>query len=232
MNNNIGGDNITFKYKYRKQIIISILIVIIILSITIYLLLNYKPKKSDSIVKENKDILKKEPKKEISPELFKVDIKGEINNPGIYELAINSRIIDVINIAGGLTENADTSVINLSKKIADEMVIIVYSKEQVLDFSKTKEEEKKLQEKCIKQDETSITNDACITDNNTINKRININTASKEELMILQKIGESKAEEIIKYREKNGLFENIEDIKKVPGIGENLFASIKEDITT
>ena len=70
--------------------------------------------------------------------LLKVDIKGEINKPGIYSLTPESRVIDVIEEAGGLTGNANTTVINLSKKITDEMVIIVYSNDQVKDFQNTK----------------------------------------------------------------------------------------------
>ena len=58
--------------------------------------------------------------------LYKVDIKGEVNNPGVYQLSEESRVIDVINSAGGLTDKANTSLINLSKKIKDEMVIIIY----------------------------------------------------------------------------------------------------------
>lgn len=142
----------------------------------------------------------------------------------------DSRVIDVINQAGGLTEQADTSVINLSKKIIDEMVIIIYTKEQVADFTKVKEQEKIIQEKCNQIDENSLKNNACIT-TDQITTKVSINTASKEELMTLKGIGESKANDIIKYRETNGAYNNIEDLKNVPGIGENLFAQIKEDIT-
>ena len=141
-------------------------------------------------------------------------------------------MIDVINLAGGLTEEADTSVINLSKKIKDEMVIIIYSKDQVQDFEKTKEIENQVQDKCAKSEEYSINNDACIKTESIIMGKININTATKEELMTLQGIGESKANDIIKHRDTNGKFNSIEDIKKVTGIGENIFASIKENITT
>ncbi len=143
----------------------------------------------------------------------------------------SSRVIDVINEAGGLTDNADTSVINLSKKIIDEMVIIVYTNEQVANFKKVKEEEKIIQDKCNQIDENALKNDACITKENITNK-ISINNSTKEELMNLNGIGESKATDIIKYREENGPFSTIDDIKKVPGIGDNLFAQIKEDITT
>lgn len=192
-----------------------------------------KKSKKKEVIKENSiPEIKKDYKKEEQTEKYKVDIKGQVNSPGIYELQKESRIIDVINIAGGLTEDADTSVINLSKKITDEMVIIIYSKEQVLNFSQTKEIEKQVQEKCKNNEEYTIDNDACIESNKPFTGKVNINTATKEELMSLQGIGESKANDIIKYRESNGIFNSIEEIKKVTGIGDNLFASIKENITT
>jgi competence protein ComEA len=139
--------------------------------------------------------------------------------------------MDAIMMAGGLTDQADTSVINLSKKVTDEMVIIIYSKEEVSNFSKTKETEQVIQKSCQQQDETSLKNDACITSEKTITGKISINNATIEELMTLSGIGEAKAKEIISYREKNGPFQEIQDLLKVPGIGENLFASIQEDIT-
>lgn len=143
-----------------------------------------------------------------------------------------SRVIDVIEKAGGLTKNADTSVINLSKKITDEMVIIIYSKDQVRDFQKTKEIEKQVEDKCNQLDENSLKNDACINSSNVLKGKVSINTATKEELMTLSGIGESKAKDIINFREQNGPYNTIEDIKKVPGIGESIFATIKENITT
>ncbi len=230
----------TFHYRYRKQIIIGIIIFIIIgciLSLSIYHFLKEdKKEKEEPIILEKKE--KKEVKSKDSEEEYKVDIKGEITMPGIYTLKANSRIIDVIELAGGLTEEANTSVINLSKKITDEMVIIIYSNEQVKDFEKTKEIEKLVQEKCQQPDENSLKNDACISNSNetpsseiTNNGKVSINTASKEELMTLPGIGESKAKDIIAYREANGPFKSIEDITKVSGIGENTLAQIKENIT-
>ena len=139
-------------------------------------------------------------------------------------------------MAGGLTNQADTSVINLSKKITDEMVIIIYSRQQVKEFEKTKEQESIVQGKCIKSSENALKNDACIEesrkDESSTNKKISINTATKEELMTLPGIGESKAEDIIKYRENTSKFNKIDDIKNVSGIGDSLFAKIKESITT
>ena len=221
----------TFKYRYRKQIITGIIITILLIIPFIYFFVTKdKTKKVKKEVVVDEKLEKKEEKEKTT--IFKVDIKGEVNVPGIYSLSNDSRVIDVIEKAGGLTEQADTSVINLSKKINDEMVIIIYSEEEVRDFEKTKEIEKQVETKCLQKDENSLKNDACITtnNNNPIGK-ININTASKEELMTLNGIGESKANDIIKYRETNGNFETIEDIKKITGIGDNVFAKIQEDIT-
>ena len=128
------------------------------------------------------------------------DIKGEIMVPGIYDIEKDKRVMDVIAKAGGLTENADTSVINLSKKVQDEMVIIIYSREEVADFKKTKELEKNVQEKCIQKEENALRNDACITQNQQISGKISINTGTIEELMTLPGIGEAKAKEIIADR--------------------------------
>lgn len=195
-----------------------------------------KEKKEEKDVEEEVVVEKKKEIKKDEVEKVKVDIKGEINNPGIYSLTTDSRVIDVIAQAGGLTENADTSVINLSKKLSDEMVIIVYSKFQVQDFKKTKEIEVQVTEKCIQKDEESLKNDACVTSDSVreevkANGKISLNKATKEELMTLTGIGEAKAKDIINYRDKNGGFKTIEDLKKVNGIGDSIFAKIKENIT-
>lgn len=227
---------ITFGYRHRKEIILGVIILIIIsiiigLTIFYYQKNNKKEKKKEIVeVEETDDLkIKEKAKEEIEIE-YKVDIKGAINVPGIYSMKSTSRVIDVINEAGGLTEIADTSVINLSKKIIDEMVIIIYTKDQVANFKKIKEEEKVVQDKCNQVDENSLKNDACIK-TEEITTKVSINNSTKEQLMTLQGIGESKANDIIKYREENGPFNSIEDIKNVPGIGDNLFAQIKEDIT-
>lgn len=233
----MGGENITFFYRNRKIIFISTLLLITITIITCILIFNkktpIKKKKTTPLIVKKKTENKESTVKE---ETFKIDIKGEINNPGIYEMPKNSRIIDVINKAGGLTENANTTVINLSKKISDEMVIIIYSNDQVMDFKNTKKEEETLIDKCHQKDDISLKNDACIekdiTTTDNLNKQISINTATKEELMTLPGIGEAKAQEIIDYRNTNGNFTTIEDIKNISGIGDSVFAKIKDYITT
>lgn len=229
----------TFKYRYRKQILIGV-VTIFILSITsigIYKFYSAKPRKEEKEVLVTKKSEKtSENKKNVSKEELKeimVDIKGYVNQPGIYKLKEDSRVIDAINMAGGVTNMADTSVLNLSKKLKDEMVIIVYSYEQVANFKLIKEEESIVEEQC-KVGINDIENDACIEQKQeevNSNTKVSINTGTLEELMTLEGIGEAKAKSIIEYRETNGNFEKIEDILNVSGIGESLFDKIKENIT-
>lgn len=228
----------SFHYRYRKQIVIGLLIVIIIGSIGGFVIYKYQtlPKeKTIDTVKVQK--IKKEKKEETieKVEEYMVDIKGEVNNPGIYKLKKGSRIIDVVGEAGGLTESADTSVINLSKKITDEMVIIIYSRQEVENWVATKQQEEYLQKKCLLEEEGQVENDACIEEKTDPEEKqpsamVNINTATKEELMTLSGIGETKAEAIISYREKTP-FQKIEDLKNVSGIGDSTFEEIKSNIT-
>lgn len=222
----------TFHYRYRKQIILGISLVIVLATTISSIIYFYEPKKEKKIEKVAVEKIKKETKKEDTEKLYMVDIKGEVISPGIYELPSTSRVIDVINKAGGLTDIADTSVINLSKKIEDEMVIIIYSEYEVNNWLTTKQEEDYLQEKCQNSEDSKIENDACISDNVIENNEtlININTATKEELMTLSGIGETKALAIISYREKTP-FTSIEDIKNVSGIGDSTYNEIKDYIT-
>lgn len=229
----------TFKYRYRKQLILAIIIIIllILLGLGIYRLTKSSSQKEKSALtlsnlskKQEKEPSKTKEKKELA-----VDIKGEIINPGIYHLKEGSRVTDVIEKAGGLTEKANTTVINLSKKIIDEMVIIIYSNEEVKDFQKTKEKEQLLQEKCIQKEENALKNDACINSaDTTTNKptgKISLNQATKEELMTLPGIGDAKAEDIINYRTNNNGFKTLEELKNIKGIGDSIFDKIKEIIT-
>lgn len=111
------------------------------------------------------------------------------------------------------------------------MVIIIYSNSEVKNFEKTKEKEQQVQEHCIQKDQNALKNDACINENTSTSSKISINKATLEQLQTLPGIGESKAKDIISYREQNGPFTKIEDITKVSGIGESVFAKIKDYIT-
>lgn len=214
-----------------KKVILVLIGISILLGGTIFVL--YKNNKESN--EETVDIFKKkeekkeeelpieEKKKEVSTVI--VDIKGNVNNPGVYEVENGKRVNDVINMAGGLTETADTSNINLAKIVTDEMTIVIYSKEEVLEKYKS--------EVCI-CDCPYITNDACINESSNednTSSLVNINTASIEELMTLQGLGEAKAKSIIEYRTKNGNFTSIDSIKEVSGIGEAIFEKIKDYIT-
>lgn len=191
---------------------------------------------------------------------FYVEVKGEVKNPGVYEVNSKTIINDVINNAGGFTKKAYTKNINLSKKVSDELVIYVYSKDEYKSLNEVKVEKEIIIEECVCptydiSDCTNNGNSEIINDNNTTNddndtneivndnnsseiikdseednNLVNINTATKDELMSLNGIGESKANAIIEYRNKNN-FKVIEDIKNVSGIGDSAFEKIKNNIT-
>ncbi len=161
-------------------------------------------------------------------EYVSVDIKGAIRNPGVYNLKEGSVVNDLIKAAGGLMADADTSTLNLSKKLSDEMVIVVYTKAEVKEQNQTS------------LGDASITNE--LESNETIiggttkekqesNGKINLNTASQEELETLPGIKTVKAQSIIAYRQKCGAFRKIEDIKNISGVGDKLYEQIKDYIT-
>ena len=238
----------------KKNIIKITILILILLSISaLYLKYNLYKHEKENIEEEVTENVKKE--QEVKNENIKkinIDIKGAIQNPGVYEVEENSKVIDAVKISGGLTTEADTTYINLAKKLKDEMVIVIYTKNQI-------EEAKKKQTQSIINDTTKscicpkISNDACINQKETVtsnekntiaetttilesnkdetSKKVNINTAGKEELQTLSGIGEGKAEAIMKYREENGNFKVIEDITKVSGIGEAVYEKIKDNIT-
>lgn len=217
----------------HKPIIILIIVIIILIILNLYMLLLLNKNEN----KEEEPIIETKEEKEEKPKLLKVDIKGEILHPGLYEVNENSRVMDIIDKAGGLTKNADTSVINLSKKVKDEMVILIYSKKEVQKL-KEKEEIKitcpSINDACVTNelDEPLIENNKTNKNEKTTNSKVSINKATIEELQTLTGIGESKAKAIIEYRLKEGEFKTIEDIKNVSGIGDAAFEKIKDNITT
>lgn len=134
----------------------------------------------------------------------KVHISGEINNPGVYEIEDDDRLEDLVNKAGGLTQNANLEIINLSMVLEDQMRIIIPN-----------------------INETEKISDQNPVIDSTSDEKIDINSASKEELMTLPNIGEKRADSIIEYRQNNK-FEKIEDIKNVSGIGNKYFEQMEE----
>ena len=233
-----------FFKRYQKYLLILFFFFFIFVGVYVY-------NKSNTITTSNDEKLTvTEEEKETNndddstSETVFVDIKGAVNAPGVYELDTKKRIIDAINTAGGLTDNANTININLSKKLEDEMFIIIYTKEEIENYMKKQDVSEIVcaSYECVCPDSNNdgcYKNDANKTSSNTsssndevkVTGKVSINTASKEELMTLYGIGEAKAGAIIEYREKNGNFASIEDIKNVSGIGDAIFEKIKDNIT-
>ena len=139
-----------------------------------------------------------------------VDIKGAVKKPGVYQMKAGDRVKDAIDAAGGLTAEADSQKVNLAQRVEDQMVIVV---------PKVEEEAEAIP--------------AGVTSKETSKEgKVNINTATVEELKTLKGVGEKKAEAIIEYRKKNGSFKTKEDLMKVRGIGKKLFESFEERIVT
>jgi competence protein ComEA len=230
---------------FKKYKIHILVLLIMVIGGTFYFI----NKPNEKIV-TTEDILKKEvnneqKQQEVIIKQVQVDIKGAVNSPGVYTLTENSRVKDVIELAAGLNKYADTSYINLSKKIYDEMVIIINTKKEIIDYKNNVSNIPEVLDKLI----TNTNNDSLIpkeaisivnpiennnsnTTNSSINtSKISINNADSTLLQTLPGIGEMKANDIINYRNNNGGFKQLEDLKKVSGIGEATFAKIKDYIT-
>ena len=163
-----------------------------------------------------------------------VEIKGAVKKEGVYEIGELARVNDLIEISGGLTDDADISTINLSKELKNEDVVIVYTKKEIEEAKKGSTVIKYIEKECICP---KINNSACIDDiisnsqsiiNNT--GKVNLNTATLEELLTIPGIGESKAKLIIEYRAKKP-FSSIDDIMNIKGISDGVFEKIKAYIT-
>lgn len=156
----------------------------------------------DSTFPVKQDHMKEEEKiQEVKQVIIMVDVKGEVKVPGVYEAQEGERVNDLINKAGGFTQNADQNQVNLSEHVKDEMVIYAPPKGEVMSSN-----------------ENHVLNQK--------SKLINLNMASENELQTLPGIGPSKALSIIEYRETNGGFQTIEDLKKISGIGEKTFEKL------
>ena len=148
-----------------------------------------------------------------------IHIIGEVENEGIVHIEEGARIIDAVDAAGGLTNLADISKVNLAYELKDGQMVKIPSienNEESIDFVLSN------------SGEGTIVGD---TSNDSGINKININKATIEELQTLPGIGKSTAEKIINYRKENGEFFEIDDIKNVSGIGESKFNSIKDRIT-
>lgn len=134
-----------------------------------------------------------------------VYVCGEVKKPGVYTMEMGSRVCDGIEMAGGIKKSASLDNLNLAALLVDGEKLYVYSRDEIV----------------AAESEDMQKDDGCI----------NINVASREELMTLPGIGQTRAEAIINYRDSNGLFESIEDIMKINGIKQSVFDNIKELIS-
>lgn len=205
-------ENIRLKNKLNKKKIIDMFnkykmylfcILVIVLSIVSVVMQSVDRKSSMQI--NSNEVKGKEGK-------IAVYITGEVENPGVYYLEENSRLSQLLDICGGITENADIEQINLAKKLVDSDKITIPEKQEKIE----QEEELDVEEKEDKE-------------NHSDNEKVNINVASKEELMELSGIGESTAEKIIEYRKVQRFLE-IEDIMNISGIGKAKYDKIKDNI--
>lgn len=223
------------KISYYKKYLILVFCLLLLAASTIafFKLNNEKTEVEDNLVANN-EIITKEVNEVAKKEEVKLyfDIKGSVKKPGVYEFNQGDRIIDAINKAGGLTKNATTNNLNLSKKLTNEMVIYVFSKNE-LTTTKAFEQVKNVAECKCETIEVNNCVDKNTTNESTNNEttKININTDSKEKLMTISGIGSSKADAIIEYRTKNGNFKTTEDIINVSGISKTIYDKIKDTIT-
>ncbi|WP_051195216.1 ComEA family DNA-binding protein [Pseudobutyrivibrio ruminis] len=144
---------------------------------------------------------------DLVPSTIYVQVAGAVVKPDVYELPEGSRVYAAIEAAGGLRDEADDSDINQAALLEDGQKLYIYTEEEVV--------------KIKQQEEQS---------NETDDGLVNINTATATELMALPGIGQSKANQIIAYRDANGSFSSIEDIKNVTGIGDGIFNQINSFI--
>lgn len=148
-----------------------------------------------------------------------VDIKGAVAKPGVYEVAVDARLHQLVTLAGGLTEVAEVKGVNLAAKIADQQMIYIPYKGELAS-------------------EPAGTPTASLPTGTTASKKdaknqvkINLNTASLAELQGLTGIGEKKAQAIIDYRTKNGEFQSVDQLTKVDGFGEKTVEKLRDSIT-
>ena len=208
-------------YLNKKQKII-VIILITIIGIGIYCYTNAIENTSEEELENVLEIAQDNTTKETEEKNIFVHIAGCVQKEGMLELSSNSRIADAIEKAGGLTQEADLSDINLAYLLEDGMKIYIPNQN----------ERQENNEKTENTAKTENTPSMQIQDTSTKQDVININTATQEELDTLPGIGPATAAKIIAYRKEKGKFNNKEEIKEVSGIGEAKYEKMKEYIST
>lgn len=227
--------------KNNRLILLIISVIINILLLLGFCFLLYKYLNYDCTCNNEELFVTTVDDETIGKEKFYVEIKGAVKNPGVYEVDSTNIINDIVKLSGGFTKKAYTKNINLSRQVSNELVIYVYTESE---YKKSTKKESQPICECATYDISNCTDNVVSeivsSDKDTSfesdikqenNKLVNINSASKDELMTVSGIGESKANNIIEYRTTNGNFKSIEEIKNVSGIGDALFEKIKNSIT-
>ena len=204
------------EYKKILSIIGGVLAVIVIILVGRGMMAS--PTKEKVMVTNAVNTTRVEETTTMMPQNCYVDIKGEVLRPGVYEFSCESRIQEVIKKAGGFTEEADETKINLAQKISDQMQIIVPNLHSKQEGGVTEGNSEK-----GKSSNTSPSNSKQGT--------VNINTATLEELQTIKGIGKKKAEAIVQYRKEHGAFRTKEDLLQVKGIGKKALEVIESQVT-
>lgn len=204
------------EYKKVLSIIGGVLAVIVIILVGRGMMAS--PTKEKVMVTNAVNTTRVEETTTMIPQNCYVDIKGEVLRPGVYEFSCESRIQEVIKKAGGFTEEADETKINLAQKITDQMQMIVpnlHSK----------------QEGGVTEGNSEKGNTSNTTPSNSKQGTVNINTATLEELQTIKGIGKKKAEAILQYRKEHGAFRTKEELLQVKGIGKKALEAIESQVT-
>lgn len=168
-------------------------------------------------VGENRELATPIPHKEKTR--IVIYICGAVKKPGVYEFSENDRVVDAIKRAGGLTKQAAEQAVNQARTLCDGEQLYIPTKEEYIAGN--------YEEQNTSKDSRTDQNE----DTNSIGQgKVNLNTATVEQLITLPGIGQAKASKIIDYRESNGKFVKIEDIMQIPGIKQGVFEKIKEQI--
>ena len=218
---NIKKEEQSMNHFNKKQKIIAIILITII-GIGIYCYTDAIENTNEEEIENVLEVAQTNTTKETEEKNIFVHIAGCVQKEGMLKLSSNSRIADAIEKAGGLTQEADLSDINLAYLLEDGMKIYIPNQNE--------RQENNEKTKNIPKEEN--TPSMQIQDTNTKQDVININTATQEELDTLPGIGPATAAKIIAYRKEKGKFNNKEEIKEVSGIGEAKYEKMKEYIST
>jgi competence protein ComEA len=203
-----------FNLSNQEKITIIFLLIVIIIGIGIILYKNFN-NEDNLAINSPSNFSENNIAEKIEVPSVIIHISGAVKNPGVYQLKSTDRVVDAVKIAGGITERANPDAINLAALLKDgQKIIIPYKISNQVTVESDKNISKNIEE--------------VYSSSSSPSDQININTADDNTLQSLPGIGPVLSKRIIDYRNQNGLFEVIDDIKDVSGIGEKKFEGIKD----